>query len=351
MAEEAVIDNVGADVRAALDSLKSGGEAGAPDISTPPAEGMDSEAPEPAPEHGDAARRDERGRFAAKDQLDNSDKVVQDVDNQPEVREPETAIPPPHSLKAAVKANWSKYPPEVREEFVRLEQSVQAGKTEWASKAERLNRFDSLISPIKERLALSGVDEGTYVGRLIAADNLLTRDPVAGLAQIAQMYGVDLAQVGLQPQRAEQHPVIAQLTEKLSTLEQQLQQRTQADEQERLSEARREIEAFKAQNIYFEDVKGTIKALLETGQASDLQDAYDKATWANPEIRALILKAEREKEQASQQKAQHAQRARSAGVSVTGSPTPGGKANGSAVPNETVADTVRRSLAELSGRI
>jgi hypothetical protein len=339
-------DDLSGDVRAAMAELR--GDAPEPVVET---------APEIQPAETAAEReervRDESGRFARRETLTlaKPPEQVQSVDDQPETRqEPSGAIPPPpHSLKAAVKANWANYAPEVRAEFARIEEAAQAGKTEWASKAERLNRFDGLISPIKERLALAGTDEVTYLSRLIAADQMLSRDAHAGLAQIAQMYGLSPAQIGVQSQQAE-HPDILALRTELSTLKQSLEQREHSERETRLSEARREIEAFKADHIYFEDVREDVKVLLESGRASTLEDAYDRAVWMNPEIRALVQKAERESDQTRTQRAQHAQKALSAGVSVTGSPAPGGKANGSVNPTATIQDDVRTALRELSGR-
>jgi len=54
------------------------------------------------------------------------------------------------------------------------------------------------------------------------------------------------------------------------------------------------------------------------GQSLSLKDAYDRACWANPEIRNVI--GQRRERERAQQTNQVTQKARSAAVSVGGSP-------------------------------
>jgi len=56
----------------------------------------------------------------------------------------------------------------------------------------------------------------------------------------------------------------------------------------------------------------------QRGQALSLQDAYDRACWANPEIRNVLT--QRQERERAQQTSQVAQTARRAAASVGGSP-------------------------------
>jgi hypothetical protein len=113
------------------------------------------------------------------------------------------------------------------------------------------------------------------------------------------------------------------------------------------------MEAFrsKPENMYFENVRPQMVQLLESKLADNMQDAYDKAVRLNPEVWPLVQKAQSDAAQRSSQASEHARKALNASGSVTGSPTPGGRANGHAGnPNATITDDVREALRELNGR-
>jgi hypothetical protein len=90
--------------------------------------------------------------------------------------------------------------------------------------------------------------------------------------------------------------------------------------------------------------------LLSSGQAADLQEAYDQACWADPAVRPLILT---DQQRAAQAKAADEARAkawaaRRASGSVTGAPGAGGSPSQRASnPNASVEDDVREAYALL----
>lgn len=346
----------------------AGAEAGAAAAATP-------EPVEPKPEGGDPAR-DEHGRFKAKtDQAPAAEgapaaaQPVAEEPPKPESAKPEgegaqtapTRVPP--SLPAALKARFASLDPDVQSAFVALEDSVQKAKAEWGVKGQRLNRFDEIFGPRLARWQMNGIaDEFQGIQMLLAAQDVLDRDPVQGLVQVARSYGVTpahLAQAfGLtqtsapQPGQEGQPPPTAQpgfeaalqpLAQQVQTLAQQFQQQQQSAQAQGLAQAQAAIDAFAAdpKNLYFADVEDDITRRLVDGSAKSLQDAYDQATWANATIRPLLLEAERTaaakatadaaaeakrlEEKAARDKASAASRASG---SVTGSPAAGSQAPG-----------------------
>lgn len=325
-------------------------------IAAAPEAGADSQtaAAEAAPVTGEDAApvahdgRDEKGRFAPKEPKAPEAQAAPEAEAKPETAAPveagaqdePTRIPP--SLSAAVKAQWKDLPVEVRKDISKLEESVQTAKAEWGRKGERLNRFDELIGPRREKWQLSGLDEFSGIQTLLAAQDVLERNPVEGISWLARSYGVNLQQLAgqttqLQP-GAEGQPaptaapdLQAALTpylEQVRTLEQQLQAITQGNEAAKLADARAEVEAFKSkpENLYFENVKEDVSRRLESGAAATLADAYEQAIWASAEIRPLLIKAQtaapapKTAEAAQREKAANA---RQAAGSVTGAPSPG----------------------------
>jgi hypothetical protein len=337
-----------------------------------PADALDA-APEGAPS------RDAQGRFAAKaaDATDNTTAqagadatATPPADNQPpEPAKPEdngaqpepTRVPP--SLSAAVKSQWSELPQPVRDEFSRLEDTFQKGKAEWSRKGERLNRYDEILGPRVDRWRLAGLDEFSGIQTLLAAQDVLERNPVEGLTHIARSYGVDLRALagqaiqqpsGLEGQRAptvapELQTVLQPLVQQVQTLQQQLQQSQQQSEQQKVTEAQAEVQAFASDpnHLYFDNVREQVAALLSAGQAQTLAAAYEQAIWASPEIRPLLLADQAKAQQAEAQKRAQEQAARTkaataqqAAGSVTGAPAPG------AQPPPGPVGSIRDSLVQ-----
>lgn len=332
-----------ADIQSAL---RGGDETPTPAAAPEPA------APEPveAPEAGSPQERarDDHGRFV------KSDEPVIVQPQTPTLEAPEPIQPqlsPPASWKAAAKAKFATLDPEVQAEVLRREEEMNQGLAQSQTKAERANRLETVLAPHKDRLALSGVDEYQYLGALMKADEML-RGPQAmeGLAQVARMYGLQLPgpqqdAMGYAP--APQDPLIQQLQQQVQQLTTQLTGFQTAQEQALESEVAEEINAFKADpaHMYFENVRSDMKALIENGRAKTLQDAYDMACWADPDVRKILL-AEQAKPPVVKAPT------RPAGLSITGSPGPGGKTPGpTANQNATIEDDVQQALAELSGRV
>ncbi len=98
--------------------------------------------------------------------------------------------------------------------------------------------------------------------------------------------------------------------------------------------------------MYFDNVKDDVAFYLSNGSAKTLAEAYERAIWANPEIRPLLMQEQADKtsgaaakkatEEAARQKAADAKR--SSG-SVTGAPTPGAVA-----PNGGAKASIREEL-------
>lgn len=275
-----------------------------------------------------ARERDATGKFAKPQDGAEPSETAKPADAEPPSET--TRIPP--SLPAAVKAKWASLEPEVKQAFTKLEETVQTSKAEWGKKAERLNRFDEILSPRREKHQLSGLDDYQAVQTLFAAQDLLERDPVLGLTHLARSYGVDLRQFAQQmsgpgqaqlPQAMDPalHPVLA----RVQTLENQLTQQSQAAEAAQVATATAEIEAFRndPKNLYFDNVKDRLYAILQSGQAQTLSEAYETAIWASPEIRPLLLAEQKVSAQQAQTEAAQRERAssaRRAAGSVTGAP-------------------------------
>lgn len=307
-------------------------------------------APEAEPEEK-TAKRGPDGKFVAKEP-----EVGQDTPAPEEkVAEPaKEAIRVPSSWAPEAKAKFEALDPAVRQAIAKREKEIEYGLQQKDRELKRYAPLEDLIAPRRDQWSLQGMDEVKAIQTLFAAQDLLEKDPVRGLTLLAQSYGVDLASVAGQPHQAQPaagttgqlnaqpDPVAAEL----QALKQELASLKQGREQEVQQTYQSQIEAFAADpaNLYFENVKPRMAALLKSGAAADLSDAYQQAIWADPAIRPLLL-AQQTAPKAEQTR-QHAERARAASVSVTGSP------GASPPPTSTgsIADDIRMAIHQVSGR-
>lgn len=327
---------------------------------------QESAAPAPAaaePPASDGRARDEHGRFAPKEGV----QAAQSIPTEPKTLQAPAAAAegpqaqqqpsgPPASWSAAAKADFGTLPEHIRQEVLKREADIQRGLAQQQSGAERLNRLTALFQPRAEKLRMAGVTEDQAIGQLLAAQDYLERDPVNAISYLARSYGVDLRVFGQgqgqqQPQEAQLPPVVQQLAQQVQALTNaHAQQQQQAQESQR-GQYIGQVQAFATDpaNLYFENVREKMAALIQTGAAKDLPDAYQQATWADPEIRPLLLKQQAEAQAAQTAEAARAKaaQARRASGSVTGSPAPGASpARGSQNPNASLRDDLTAAFAE-----
>lgn len=266
-------------------------------------------------------------------------------------------IAPPASWSPAAKADFSKLAPHIQSEVLKREKDIEAGKAQWDQKAEKLNALDSILAPRRDAYTIKGLTDVQRVQALIAAEELLDRDPVTGIVALARQFGVDLRRFGAgaqgqpaQPQPT-MHPAIQQLANEVNTLKSALAQQQGQAQHAVQTQALSEVEAFRTdpKNLYFDNVRDDIVAMLQSGRAATLQEAYDRAVWSNPETRTLVAQAAEDQRRAGMEQAARAKAsaARHASGSIIGSPSPGSSPAG-AGPAASIRDELARAFSEAS---
>lgn len=357
-------ENTTLSLRETLTQAMAGGEAPEPVALTPEAPAAPVEAVPPAPADGEkspetaakpAPARGDDGKFAKSPELgdDANQETAPAAEANPPPEEP-IRVPP--SLPAALKAKFKELSPEWRDAFMKRDEDVNSAKAQWDTKAARLNRLDEIIAPHKDAWAVQGLDDHQALTRLVAAEKVLRETPAQGILYLAQSYGVNLHQlVNQAPQQAQApavDPTLQPWFEKVQSLEAQLAQQSQSATAASEAAANQQIAKFASdpKHIYFDNVKNDIVVLLESGGASSLADAYEKAIWASAEIRPLLLQ---EKQAAAAKKATEAdQRAKAtaaakASGSVIGAPTPGA-VPANAGPKPSIREELQAALAARS---
>lgn len=271
---------------------------------------------------------------------------------EPTVQTPqEPVVEPPVSLSGAIKAKWKDLPSDVQQEWRKREDDMHRMMTAHDGEL-RIGRSIKEIATPYEALIRSegGTIEGAFKDLLNTSYILRTGSPhqkAAVLMQAAQQFGVDLSL----HQQQQQNPQLAQLQNEIH----QLRQASSPDViekqlQERLESVRiaDEIKGFAAnpKNVHFDAVREAMGALMTTGRAKDLQEAYEMACWADPSIRATNLAAQAEQDKAKRKAEMDAKRKASA--SVVGSPN-GASPSANAPNHMSIEDEVRNAFREASG--
>lgn len=228
-------------------------------------------------------------------------------------------IAPPDALSKDVKAIWNTLPASVQAEFAKREADTQKGVEALKS---RYRPIEEALSPIRPLLQQRGLSEGAAVKQLLDWHHALAVPDKAlalrNLQALAKSHGIPL-----QPTAPQQSGAASQQqsTSDLSQdfLSQHLQPILQdmnaikSDIQRRDQDrANAQITDFAKDKPHFEKVRYAMAQMMGAGMATSLDDAYQKATWGDPEIRAAIMQEDQAKREAEAKAAREAQERKAA---------------------------------------
>jgi hypothetical protein len=298
--------------------------------------------------------RDEKGRFAPKAAAEAAPAEEQPKDpalaKDPvapvaEAAAPVDAVRPPPGWSPAAKVAFDQLPAEVKQAVAQREQEVNKGFEKLAA-YKPIDRF-------MEMARGSGTTLDRALENYVGMETKLRQDFPGGVLELCQRQGIHpvalanqiLARNGVAPSEAPagdtqpgyQAPAVdlSPVMQKITALESYIQQQQNQGVQS-------EIERFASdpKHTFFDNVKADMGRLINAGYAENLDDAYEKACWANPEIRGLLIKQQSAVPDTSA-KAAAATQARAASKSITGSPIP--KA-GSRGPESSIEDEIRQLM-------
>lgn len=307
--------------------------------------------------------RDPGGKFTAAETTESAkpaapEKVIdQPLDKVPEpVFKP--AIEAPNSWSAEMKAKFGALPPDAQEYIAQREREAHAAITQ---KGEQIRAFEPIRQTLdqhREVFARNGVSEAEGVQKLIEADRFLETNPVEGIKWLAGHYGVDLRQFTGNPANTDQSQApsreVFELRQEVTRLKNYLtaQERTQHETQQ--ATVATEIEEFASKNPYFSEVEPELLGLIPIIRSQEpnlnrkevLEKAYERATYANPNVRQRIIadqqKADQEKQRKEQEEA--AKKAKSAASLVQRS-APGTSPTKGASMEETMGAVYDRLMS------
>lgn len=323
--------SIGDDLRAAFAEAKArqtegGGEGTAAASEVPKTPDASKPAASANSDAGQSAQggRDQSGRFAKPAAQQGEKTGVQDAQGA-EAAKPVT-VKAPDGLTADEKATFATLDPKMQAAWSRREAELTRKIS--TNDDERLfgRKIKDAAQPYAAVIAAEGGDVHKAFNQFLNYAYILRQgtpqQKAAALQAVARQYGV---QVNSQPQQGQQtHPAIESLQQRLDRMDRDRQAEVTQRQQSQLADLQSEIDAFSSQpgHEHFEAVKPAMSALLQGGQAKDLQDAYEQAIWANTGIRSTLISAQTaqaQEKRVSEQTAR-AEAAKKAAGSVIGAP-------------------------------
>lgn len=285
-------------------------------------------------------RRDERGRFAARQQ---DGEAAEDAPAEPTDRSQDRAPTngAPESWTEAERAVWEGLSPDARDVIARREADRMQAIQERDELAKVAVPFQEVLRPYEKFHAMAGIQPVEAVRRLLAAQDALNKDFLGSLPVLIRQQGYDpiaVAQAMLGSPQVQQ---------------QQVQQPPPYDprvDQILAHQALSQIEAFKSNPEYphFEAVRYEMGRLIEANPSLTMQEAYERAVWSDPKIRPQLVQDEAKKaaDAAAKKAAAEAAKKARAGVSVRDS----SPSNGSAARPQSagsIDDDIRAAIEKV----
>lgn len=335
-------------------------EGDAPKIETPepkvePQDNAPSETIEASPEeHKSERQRDEAGRFVTKSEGAEEKKELKaavEPEKVPDAKaeKPKHDLPsedikakasktqdsspadaPPAGWTAEAKNEWSNLSPALKAAVHKREAEIANGGRQWS---EEKRRYESLLSPVEQASRRYGLSAEQGLQSLMAAQNALETDAPSALRKLAAQYNVNLATLAGQSAPEGSHdnvPDIQSLVRQaVQPLIAPIYERYRSDDQRQQETTSRLVEEFASQpeHGHFESVEQELMAMIPHIKSANpswapqqiLQDAYERAVYANPHTRAAILAEQNAKaeEKRRTEASERAVKARAAASSVT----------------------------------
>ena len=262
--------------------------------------------------------RADDGKFAARQQA-----PAQNAD-QPKAPAAETAPTPsidaPASWSDEKKALWPSLPPDARAYIAQRESESHQAITRMGGELAQFRPLGELLSQNQETFARHGVDVQTGVAALLDAQRRLDEDPRTAIAAIAEMYGVNLADLVGAPAAQQQQglgdPVVATLRQEVADLKRSLQERERRDQEAAgrqeaalQEQTKQDIAKWSADKPHFAEVRQDMAVFIANGRARTLDEAYDMAIHAVPAVRSKVMaEADTKRLQEAQKQASAAKR-------------------------------------------
>lgn len=225
----------------------------------------------------------------------------------------EEEVAPPATWTADAKEKFSDLDPVLKDEILKREKDFAQGIQKHADAAKEAESYDQILAPYDAMIKSEGATRQQAVASLLNTAYLLrTATPEQKgqlILQLANQYGADLSQVSPQAEQEDDEyadPEVKGLKDELTSLKNQITTQNQTAQQQQLLAYQQQLTDFaEAKNEdgtlkheHFDKVRTSMAALMQSGAAPTLEEAYEQSLYTVPEVRdAMILAKVKENEQ------------------------------------------------------
>lgn len=262
------------------------------------------------------------------------------------------ALNVPSSWPQDMHQHWGKMPQQAQDYWGKREKQMIEGLEQYKQDAQLSKTFKEIVSPFTPILQAQGLDAPQAVHYLLNAHKRLTQGSMESRASAYQELGQSLGLSQSQAQ-GDQQPIdrnVMALQQEMAAIKQDMMARQNSEYQSAYNKISQDVDAFASDKTHphFNAVADDIVLLLKTGLP--LQEAYEKAVWANPltrekEVQARFLTESSKRKEVARLNALPKVRAAGANVrSLDSSRSP-------REPLGKMEDTIKSTLAEIRQRI
>lgn len=317
--------------------------------------------------------RGEDGKFKAKDEKEPVTETVKEEvkeEKKDEVKDPVqaplggdpdkvlTQDKAPSSWTPKARESWASLPEDARKEILRREEDSVKGIRQLQEQMAPYTQFAQNLEPFIKEAIDNRVDPSQYIGNVMVAERRLrtgsAEERFSSLVEIAESYGIPLRRIineamgqevvpdpFLNRKQNALPPEVQRELEESRAFREEMRQGKQTSDTSALE---KEIDEFKKDKEFFEDVKLDMAVIFDAGRATSLQEAYDMACRMNPGVYETI------QSRASAKNALTDKQRAAAGVTSTSSNS-AETGNTGFDDDDDLATTVRKAAAQAGGRI
>lgn len=291
----------------------------------------------------------ENGRFAAKNPAEPAaegateatENAVQTAETTQEQAKP--AIDAPVSWTAEQKAKWATLPPDTQAYIAQRDKESHEAISRAGQQIKAFEPIGKVIEQFSHVFQKNGLQPHDGIARMMAVNEMLEANPETAIREIAKAYGVNLQGTTDGQNASPESQRIAELEARLARQESHLTAQMRQKQEAETAALAREIADFAKGKPHFESVRKVMAGLMSSGAVETMQDAYDRAIYADPTIRQS-LQVEAQKAAEDKRKAEEAERIskakKAAGVNVKSSP---GQSNVSRTLDDDLREIARKA--------
>lgn len=230
--------------------------------------------------------------FSSVETQSETQTISDNVEEQPVSQEPAVIdewMDAPKSYTKEYQDTFKTLSPDWRKYLIEREKQVERGFSEKNNRIESYKWADNAFNSRQERMAKLGFQKAQdYIEHMTAIDDALELNPAETIKALANAYGVNFGETTNSD---------TEVQRQIASIQQEMRSYKDFVKAQQQQQANNEFNAFvnakdeagNPKHPYFEEVKADMVALFNEGRATNFEDAYQKAIWANGAVRQKLI--------------------------------------------------------------